>query len=424
MMKSTNTLSGGQKQRVAIAAALAMQPNIMVLDEPFSQLDPTGVGEVLGVVKNLSAEGMTIILAEHRIHEVAPYADRIVIMNEGKIVLDKAAREIFRHLDLFRQLGLRIPVNPDPALKHGALGFPRIYSIHPRDKSRGFLRGGVNTGPSDKENPPLPPFGKGGLGGFSSGKRGRGRAWLARNPWQPVGPRENKPGENTRRQGEKVVEVRNLWFSYNPKKANNGREWVLKGIDLDIFTGEVVAIMGDNGSGKTTLLHHFAGLLKPHKGSVKVAGREVKNAYRLAGTAGIVFQNPGLMLFCNTVYQEIAFGPENLKMGREETKKRVSECLRSMELEELSNYHPQTLSGGQRLRCAVAAILSMNPQIILLDEPTSGQDFLHIRRLMELFRQLTGLGKTVAFTTHDREVALEYADRILIMDEGIIYNQV
>jgi energy-coupling factor transport system ATP-binding protein len=219
--------------------------------------------------------------------------------------------------------------------------------------------------------------------------------------------------------GEKIVEVRDLWFSYDRR---NGRGWALKGVDLDLFAGEVVAVVGDNGSGKTTLMHHLAGLFKLQKGRVVVAGRDVRrhNAYRLAGTVGIVFQNPALMLTADNVFDEVAFGPKNLKMPPEELKRNVSECLRLMELEDLTGYHPQTLSGGQRLRCAVAAIISMKPQLVLLDEPTSGQDILHIRKLMELCRKLAGRGKTVVFITHDHEIAAEYADRILVMDEGRI----
>lgn len=216
--------------------------------------------------------------------------------------------------------------------------------------------------------------------------------------------------------------MEDLWFSYNGKRNCDEQEWALKSIDLDIAAGEMVGIIGNNGSGKTTLLHHFAGLFKTQKGRVMVAGKNTKqhNAYKLAGTVGILFQNPALMLSADSVEGEIAFGPKNLRLSREKIKGRTEECLEVMELEELSSYHPQTLSGGQRLRCATAAILSMEPPIILLDEPTSGQDILHIRKLMDLCRDLTRKGRTVVFITHDHEVAVEYADRILVMDEGRI----
>jgi len=197
----------------------------------------------------------------------------------------------------------------------------------------------------------------------------------------------------------------------------------LKGINVDICEGEIVALMGNNGSGKSTLLHHFAGIFRLQKGNLTIMGKNTNkyDAYKLAGTVGIVFQNPSLMLTCDTVYDEVSFGPKNLRIAKEETERRVSDSLTALELETLKDYHPQTLSGGQRLRCAASAILSMTPDIILLDEPTSGQDIYHIRKLMDLCRKLAGQGRTIIFITHDFEIAMEYADRIIIMKDGKIF---
>lgn len=382
--ESTNALSGGQKQRVAVAAVLALQPEVLVLDEPISQLDPGGAREVLGVIKKLSGEGMTIILVEHRIHEVAQWADRVVVMDGGKIVLDAPAGKIMDYLEIFRKLGLRSPCRTGTFTGTG----------------QGFLsalQGGYGTEEKSHLSRAEASFKTAFHAGRAKRSAGSGK------------------GVNGRR--EKVVEVKDLWFSYD---SRNGRGWALKGVDLDLFAGEVTAVIGDNGSGKTTLMHHLAGLFKVQKGQVEVAGRDVRrnNAYRLAGTVGIVFQNPALMLTADKVFDEVAFGPRNLKMPPEKLKSNVSECLRLMELEGLAGYHPQTLSGGQRLRCATAAIISMEPQLVLLDEPTSGQDILHIRKLMELCRKMAGQGKTVVFITHDHEIAAEYADRIIVMRDG------
>lgn len=360
--ESTSALSGGQKQRVALASVLALQPEVLVLDEPISQLDPGGAREVLGVVKKLSNEGMTIILVEHRIHEVAQWADRVVVMDGGVIVLDEPAGKIQDHLELFHKLGLRLPCRN--SADAGVCGFKAAFQAGSAENNAG------------------------------AGRRVNGRE-------------------------KKVVEVRDLWFSYDHR---NGRGCALRGVDLDLFAGEMTAIIGENGSGKTTLMHHLAGLFRVQRGGVVVAGRDVRrhNAYRLAGTVGIVFQNPALMLTADNVFDEVAFGPKNLKMPPEELKRKVSGCLRLMELEDLTGYHPQTLSGGQRLRCAVAAIISMEPHLVLLDEPTSGQDILHIRKLMDFCRKLAGQGKTVVFITHDHEIAMKYADRIIVMQDGSI----
>ncbi|HWQ71281.1 MAG TPA: energy-coupling factor transporter ATPase [Desulfitobacteriaceae bacterium] len=361
---STNALSGGQKQRVAVASLLAFKPKVLVLDEPISQLDPGGAQEVLEVVKKLSAEGITIILVEHRIHEVAAWADRVLIMNNGRIELDTPAGEVYKHLDYFEKLGLRSPkINKD--IKPGLRAAVALASAKIPGKAR-------------------------------------------------------KPGKGDYR--EKLIEIRDLWFAYDKKKGKNKEEWTLKGIDLNIYEGEIVGLLGENGSGKTTLMHHMAGLHKPQKGLLRVAGKDTAryDAYRLAGTVGILFQNPSLMLTCDTVYDEIAFGPRNLKMPKEEISESVGKCQQMLELEALAACHPQTLSGGQRLRCAASTILSMSPKIILLDEPTSGQDILHIRKLMALCRKLVKEGKTVVLITHDLEVAAEYCDRILVMRAGEI----
>lgn len=361
---STNALSGGQKQRVAVASLLAFKTEVLVLDEPISQLDPSGAQEVLEVVKKLSDSGITIILVEHRIHEVAAWADRVIIMNNGRIELNIPAGEVEKHLDCFQKLGLRSP--------------KMQKDLKPR------LQAAV---------------------ALASAKTQRKEE-------------QTKPSEN----GQKLIEVRNLWFSYDKKKRKNKEECTLKGIDLNIYAGEIVGLLGENGSGKTTLMHHLAGLHKPQKGRVSVAGKDTAkyDAYRLAGTVGILFQNPSLMLTCDTVHDEVAFGPQNLKIPKEEIGKRVGKCLQMMELEKLTDYHPQTLSGGQRLRCAASTILSMSPEIILMDEPTSGQDILHIRKLMKLCRELVKQGKAVIFITHDFEVAADYCDRIAVMRDGEI----
>ncbi|MCR4441773.1 MAG: energy-coupling factor transporter ATPase [Peptococcaceae bacterium] len=371
---STNSLSGGQKQRVAVASMLALKPGVLVLDEPISQLDPQGAQEVLEVVKKLSDEGITIILVEHRLHEVASWADRVIVMNDGMIELDTSARKVHEHLDCFEKLGLRNPI-----VKKGL---------------RPVMQAMI----------------------FPGAVKGEHKVEAIEN--EVI---ENEGADSAKRQ-RKLIEVRDLWFAYNSRKARNKENWVLKGIDLDIYAGEVVAVLGNNGSGKTTLLHHLAGLHKPQKGRVTVAGKDTikNNAYRLAGTAGILFQNPSLMLTCDTVYDEVAFGPRNLRLRKEDISNRVAECLVLMELEDLAPYHPQSLSGGQRLRCAAAAILSMSPAVILLDEPTSGQDILHIRKLMGLCRELAKQGKAVVFITHDFEVAAEYSDRIVVMRDGKI----
>lgn len=352
---STNALSGGQKQRVALASVLALKPEILVLDEPISQLDPKGAKEVLEVIKKLSDEGMTIILVEHRLHEVISWADRIIIMNEGKIELDCTTKEVTKHFELFERLGLRIPQKTDIDFK---------FLLKKNEEI-------INRGSINKVK-------------------------------------------------EKAIEIKNVFFSYEKKKRKKPVKWILKGINLDIYKGEIVGVLGNNGSGKSTLMYHIAGLNKPCEGDVFVDGKDTKknSAFQLAGTVGILFQNAELMLTRDTVYDEIAFGPCNLKYSKEEVDEVTKKYLNILELNDLKEYHPQTVSGGQRLRCAAASILSMKPKIILLDEPTSGQDMLHIKKMMQLCRRLTKDGTSVVVITHDYEVALKYTDRIVYIEDG------
>jgi energy-coupling factor transport system ATP-binding protein len=355
---STSALSGGQKQRIALASVMALKPKILVLDEPISQLDPKGAKEVLRVIKKLRDEGMTILMVEHRLHEVAKWADKIVIMDKGKIKLETDCDKIYNNLNIFKKLGLRTPM----------------------EKQIDFTK----------------DFGE-----------------IDRN---------NISNINNER---KLINIKDLWFSYNYKKRRKNNEWILKGIDLDIYEGEILGILGHNGSGKSTLMYHMAGIFKPQKGEVLVHNKNTKknSPFNLSGIIGIVFQNPALMLTCDSVYEEIAFGPKNLKFPQCKIEETVEDNLNIMELSYYRNFHPQTLSGGQRLRCAVASIMSMKPKIILLDEPTSGQDFHHIKKLMESCVELKKQGTTIIFITHDFEVAAKYSDRLIFMNKGTIERQ-
>jgi energy-coupling factor transporter ATP-binding protein EcfA2 len=362
---ATNALSGGQKQRVCIASVLAMQPSVLLLDEPISQMDPKGAEEVLGVIKQLTGLGLTIIMVEHRIHEVAHFVDRIIIMNDGKIVLQDAPKNAFGKLELFHELGLRVPETVEL-----------------------FHKLGYDEAPLTIEE---------------TMKKIHNRRFQANRNNSPQKRAFSKP----------VISTMDVWYGYEKDKM------VLKGISLEIFEGERVALMGNNGSGKSTLLLHFAAILKPLKGEVKILGAGIKSIspYSLAGKVGIVFQNPDLMLFCDTVKDEASFGPKNLGFSHDEINLKVSKALKSMTIEALSGDAPHALSKGQRLRTAVASVLSTTPELMLLDEPTTGQDKMHIEEMMEQFLHNK---KTLVFCTHDIETALKYATRVVVMNDGKI----
>ena len=375
----TDSLSGGQKQRIAIASMLAMKPLILALDEPLSQLDPKSTREILSVIENLNDMGMTIVMVEHRIHEVVDLVDRIVVMNHGKIIINEKPRDAFKDINLFHELGLRVPehielfhrlsLNKIPLSVDEAINFLRKTDLNLKPDPNGIqdYPSRIKNIKNIKNSPPL-------------------------------------------------IRTDNLYFAYE-----KGR-FVLNNINLKIGPGEIIAILGENGSGKSTLLLQFAAVLKPTNGRVNVLGIDTDevNPYKLAGHVGIVFQNPDLMLFQDTVEKEVEFGPKNLRLDDKEVRKRVNDSLEALTISNLRDEHPQSLSRGQRLRTAVASILSMKPKILLLDEPTSGQDIVNISSLMEHCRTLVSQGTTIIFITHDIEIAIRYADRVIVMNSGQI----
>ncbi|MBW1947387.1 MAG: energy-coupling factor ABC transporter ATP-binding protein [Deltaproteobacteria bacterium] len=354
--RTTAALSGGEKQRLAIAAALAMQPQVLALDEPFSQMDTSGTIEVLELIRKLNRKGMTIILVEHRIAAVFRHVSRIVIMEGGRIVLDEDKRKPAAYRPIFKRFGLWLPDDRDLA----------------NDSDRQQIR-------------------------------------------------KFKKSDFKVHQKEIVLEARDIWFRY---QKNNG--FVLKGISLAIRRGEMVALLGDNGTGKSTLLLHFAAILKPEKGMVKILGIDSRdaNSFRLAGKVGVVFQNPDLMLFCNSVRKEVEFGPRTLKLSPDKLSGILSDTLGALTIGGLEEEAPFSLSSGQRLRVATASIASMDPEIFLLDEPSQGQDRVNVEGLMNYLKIRSRKGTAILFITHNLDVALRYADRILFMNGGRIAEDV
>lgn len=390
-LDSTNSLSGGQKQRICIASMLAMMPEVLAMDEPISQMDPMGTHEVLNTVRDLNKKlKTTILLVEHRLHELAPFVDRIVIMDDGKIVFDQPASKAFDHLEVFYRLGLRIPESVELChslgIKASPLSVSGVLAILNRENFKENARI-PRLSPNPGENTVIKT---------SSGK---------------VSVENNDNRNNASENNVSIISIQNLWSGYEKDKM------VLKGINLEIRKGERVAIMGTNGSGKSTLLLHLAAILKSDKGNVKVFGEDTKskNPYSFAGKVGFVFQNPDLMLFCDSVEEETRFGPAQLNYSNIEEKVRNS--LEAMSILPLRYDLPQALSRGQRLRTAVASVLSINPELILLDEPTTGQDRVNIEQMMDFFKNNNS---TLIFCTHDIEVAMSYATRILVMNEGQI----
>nr|MDO8043885.1 ATP-binding cassette domain-containing protein [Candidatus Baldrarchaeota archaeon] len=226
----------------------------------------------------------------------------------------------------------------------------------------------------------------------------------------PIGNRGEKA------EHKPVIIVRDLWHVYP------GGIEALRGVSLEIYPREFIVILGQNGSGKTTLVKHFNGLLKPTRGEVIVYGMDTKTVSiaELAKKVGYVFQNPDHQIFSRTVREEIAFGPKNLKLSEEEIDERVAEAARILKIEEYLDENPFNLSWGLRQRVAIASILSMKPEVLIVDEPTTGQDHKTGREIMEILCKLNKEGITIIVITHDMKLAAEYAQRAIVMKEGHI----
>ena len=371
--RQVHELSGGEKQKVVISSVLALHPDVLVLDEPTSELDPKGAEDVLSIVRRLNDElGITVILVEHRLDRVVHLVDRMIVMDEGKIIADGNPRAVLSNGDI---------------TSIGA-GVPPIVRIVQRLRDNGV--NGDNIPLTVKE-------GRAMLKDIFMGARGSTLS-------------QAESADN----GRPVIEIDKLWHAY-PEGIT-----ALKNVSLRICEGEFVAVMGRNASGKTTLVKHINGLLKPTKGKVIVSGIDTRRATiaQLSRKVGFIFQNPNDHIFADTVEEEIAFILKNLGFDSGEIAARIDEMLEMFALKEFRKRYPRSLSGGERQRVAMASVLVARPRVLILDEPTRGMDY---RLKSELMRFLNGYrekGNTVVLVTHDVETVAEHADRVVLLSEG------
>lgn len=377
--KNPGELSGGQKQRLAIAAALAVRPNLLALDEPTSQLDPVGATEVFAAVRELNKElGMTIVMASHAAEEMAEFADRILLLAGGEAAALGAPDEIYSQIELVSKNDLR---PPQVASAFYLICKKKVVSI-PKIPVR--LTEGVSTLKQVAKDCVIRPL------------------EIAATPAAP--------------KGAPLLSVKDLRHIYpDGTKA-------LDGVSFDIRAGEFILIIGQNGAGKSTLVKHFLNLLKPTGGRVEIGGVETSRftVSELARRVGYVAQNPDNQIFSATVEEEVSFALQNLGFEKEEVHRRTTEGLGAMGLLEARGKHPLSLPKGDRARVVIAAILAMKPEIVIFDEPTTGQDYRGARSILEISRQLHALGKTILVITHHLYLMPEYAERVLVMGKGTL----
>ncbi|MEM3406634.1 MAG: energy-coupling factor transporter ATPase [Nitrososphaerota archaeon] len=382
--KSPIELSGGQKQRVAIASILVIEPKIFIFDEPTSDLDPIGRSEVYSVISKIREEKKsTIIMVEHNLEEVAPYADRFILMHDGSIILDLPKDDFFEEIEKILEISRNVP---------------QISEFFYILRKKGVWDGKIPITFNDacEEFKKIHSKNLIEIKNFHSSK-------------------SFKEDKNSFNENEPIIIVKNLYYQYPDGTI------ALKNINLNIKKGEYLAIVGQNGSGKTTLVKHFNGLLKPTRGKVIVKGIDVSSSRvrELITHVGYVFQNPDHQLFCQTVFDEVMFNFKQLKIDEKHAKEKALKILESMDLLKYAEEHPFFLGKGQRRKLAIASVLSLNPEIIIVDEPTTGQDWKGSKEIMNILDRLNREERrTIIVITHNMRVVAEHCDRVIMMSNG------
>jgi len=372
-----SSLSGGQKQRVAIAAALAMSPPVLVLDEPTSDLDPVGTDDVLGVLHRLCHDdGHGVVVVEHKLDEVAPYADRIVLVVDGKVVVDDHPRRAFVPTSVWREAGVRPPelVALSEALPEAFPGGPALDV----EEAAAALAGRTLVGE-------LPPDGVAAA------------------------------------VGDAVTGGKGAAFGLHDVSVRFGERIAVDDVSIEVREGEWVALIGANGSGKTTMGSVLMGFARPVTGTATCFGCPVAfgKIPKQAAYSGYLFQNVDDMLFCGSVGAELEFTRRN-RVPTGSDAPQATEVAELIGLADRLDSHPYALSGGERQRLALGALLTRAPRGLILDEPTTGLDEAHAEALFELLARVrTSLGSlTCLLITHDMRLVARFADRVVLVGDG------
>ena len=377
--KKTDELSGGQKQILNLAAIMVMQPKVLILDEPTSQLDPIAASDFINTLKKLNNElDLTIIIVEHRLEEVFPIADKVIVMEKGGILLNSSPRNIGEKLKAIKK-------------DHKMLeGLPTAVKIHNRLGVRDFCPLTVKEG----------------------------RTYLSKHFKNEKSKYNIIKKENNQ---EVVVEFKDVWFRYEKNLPD-----ILRGLNIKIKKGEIFCILGGNGTGKTTTLNVLAGLCKAYRGNIYINGKKIKD-YKLnelyIQNIALLPQNPQLLFFKDTVEDDLMINIKHFGYPENEYQDILNNITNKLRLSDLLDKHPYDLSGGEQQKCALAKLLLMKPKILLLDEPTKGLDAESKRILKEILFDLKKEGITIIIVSHDVEFAAENVDRCAMFFDGGIISQ-
>ncbi len=379
--RSTLHLSGGEKQRVAIAAMLAMRPQVLVLDEPTASLDPAGKSAVCNALADLAdRHDITIFMATQELERVARLADRVVVLHQGRIGLDGPPQEVFQQAARLQEWGVGIPQMAELA-----------QMLSQRTGRRYLFTSACDA--------------------YTTLRRQAHKLHLRRAQTPTA---ETPPAAGHLQIGRPQIAIEGVSHTYPDGTA------ALRNVSLEIHPGEFVALLGPNGSGKTTLAKHLNGLLKPTQGRVLVELRDTRSTRiaELARLVGYAFQNPDHQIFAPTVQEEVAFGPRTQELPLPIVTQRVAEALDRFRLDSCADLPPALLGFGQRRQVALAATIAGQPKILILDEPTGGLDWRSQQEFIEIIASFNALGRTVVLITHDMRLVAEYATRAIVLLDG------
>ncbi len=376
-MKSVTELSGGQKQLLNLASIMAMQPKVLILDEPTSQLDPIAAVEFLDTIKKINRElGTTIIISEHRLEEVIPMADRVIVMDEGSIIEDQGPESIGEKLKAINH--------------HMFTSMPTPIQIYCGLKAEGKCPITVRDGRRFLDE-------------FFQGKS------LSNTEVEEKNLASSK---------ESVVKLKDVWFRYERSLPD-----VVKDLSLEICKGQIYCILGGNGTGKTTTLNIISGINKPYRGKVFINHKDInKNSNKdlFYNNLGVLPQNPQAIFVKKTVELDLYEMLRDIKITKEEKKNKIDQVSKLVEIEDIMNMHPYDLSGGEQQRAALAKVLLLEPKILLLDEPTKGLDNSFKEKLAHILRKLSSEGNTIIMVSHDIEFCARHGDMCSLFFDGNI----
>lgn len=378
--KDTASLSGGQKQLLNLASVMITDPKVLLLDEPTSQLDPIAASEFIATLRKINDEiGVTIILVEHRLEELFSKVDRVVMMSEGKVVVDSRPQELGKHYDEIEKLPMKYGLPPAMKIARG-IGRTDVTPLSVKDGKRL-----IEEYLSD-------------CGAFADSG-------------------EKKPSEDER---ETVIEISEGFFRYERELPD-----VLCGMDLRVKKNEFLCILGENGAGKTTALRILGGNRRLYRGKYRLWGKKISEystdkLYRR--NVSFLPQNPQLLFVKNTLESDLLEATKAMGLNENEGKEKIAAITEKLGIDALLDSHPFDLSGGEQQKAAFAKILLMEPRILLLDEPTKGIDAYSKKILGEMLKGLQKEGITIVMVTHDVEFAAEYADRCAMFFDGQIVS--